>query len=202
MAAHSGAISARSLPNGWTFDQDVEPADGLMWANNDVATGYFTPNPDGDGTGWVWDGAWSKWIPCKYISPVPRETDKDIKVVRVVDITNGDPVLVPTPEAVEADLRAWWETNSDHDLESTIPKAIEYGSESMIEYGRTLARVAGRKVSEAEALEWAIFAYIVGKVGRWTAAVQRGEKVSEDTLKDIEIYAKMARKVRQTGTWT
>lgn len=123
-------------------------------------------------------------------------------MVRVVDITNGDPVYVPTPEAVEADLRAWWETNSDHDLESTIPKAIEYGSESMIEYGRTLARVAGRKVSEAEALEWAIFAYIVGKVGRWTAAVQRGEQVSEDTLKDIEIYAKMARKVRQTGTWT
>jgi hypothetical protein len=117
-------------------------------------------------------------------------------------VENIEHLLVPTPATVESDLRAWWETTSEQDLEETVPKAVEYGSQSMIDYGRTLARVAGRKVTDAEALEWAIFAYMAGKLGRWTAALQRGEKVSDDTLKDLTIYSLMARKVRETGEWT
>lgn len=202
--AHSRGITLADLPNGgWEFDESREAVEELNPGEFKSVryNGEFAQTDDERAAhiGWVWDKSWGMWVPVKWRGP---NSDKAIKVVRVVDITHGDPVLIPTPEAVEADLRAWWNTTSEHDLEATIPKAVEYGSESMVEYGRTLARVAGRKVSDAEALEWAIYAYLVGKVGRWTAALQRGEKVSEDTLFDMEIYVKMARKVRETGTWT
>lgn len=120
----------------------------------------------------------------------------------ITEIANIPLIKVPTPEAIEEDLRAWWETTSEHDLEETVPKAVAYGSESMVEYGRTLGRLSGRRLSDAEALEWAIFAYMQGKMGRWLAALQRGERCDGDTLKDLTVYSLMARKVQETGMWT
>lgn len=49
--------------------------------------------------------------------------------------------------------------------------------------------------------ELGIWFYLVGKMARWRSAVRRGERVSDDTLHDIGVYARMAQRVRETGRW-
>ena len=97
---------------------------------------------------------------------------------------------------------AWWVADARENAEKTMPKAIEYGSVELIEAGRTLARLMGRPhVSDQEAMETMIWSYVQGKMGRWTAALNRGERVSDDTILDIQIYATMVKKIRDTGEW-
>lgn len=112
-----------------------------------------------------------------------------------------EPVAEPAP--VDGDeLAVWWRDEVANDIAETVAKARKYGTASMVDHGRTLARVAGHEVNDRQALEWAIWSYLSGKVGRWTAALARGEEPDYDTLFDISIYAMMARKVRRTGKWT
>ncbi len=97
---------------------------------------------------------------------------------------------------------AWWLADAREVAEATMPKAVEYGSIELVEAGRTLARLMGRpNVSDQEAMEVQIYQYVMGKMGRWTAAMSRGERVSDDTVFDILVYATMVRKIRQTGEW-
>lgn len=97
---------------------------------------------------------------------------------------------------------AWWVSDAKENAEKTMPKAIEYGSIELVEAGRTLARLMGRPdVSDQEAMETMIWSYVMGKMGRWTAALSRGERVSDDTIFDILVYATMVRKIRETGEW-
>lgn len=98
-------------------------------------------------------------------------------------------------------LTEWWEQIAANDLNMVIPKAIEYGSRDLVEMGRTLARVAGREVDDDEATELGIWFYALGKMARWTAAVERGERVSYDTLVDLGVYSIMARRVQESGSW-
>lgn len=102
---------------------------------------------------------------------------------------------------LEEALRAWWHQRAEDEVTSVAPKAIEYGSRDLIEMGRTLIRVAGREVTDEEAAEAGIWFYVLGKIARWTAAIERGERVSNDTLLDIGIYVKMAQRLRAVGSW-
>lgn len=105
-------------------------------------------------------------------------------------------------EHQEEPTLAWWVTDAREVAEATIPKAVEYGSTELIEAGRTLARLMGRPdVSDQEAMETMIWSYMAGKMGRWTAALNRGERVSDDTVLDIQVYATMVRRIRQAGVW-
>ena len=108
-------------------------------------------------------------------------------------------------EDLEQRLRAsvaWWVADAQENAEKTMPKAIEYGSIELVEAGRTLARLMGRpNVSDQEAMETQIYQYVMGKMGRWTAAMSRGERVSDDTIFDLLVYATMVRKIRETGEW-
>lgn len=146
--------------------------------------------------------------PASVDSPIYNEIQRRERVqvpAKGAEVTepNRDTPEVLRSREVEMDLTAWWETTAAHDLAETIPKAIAYGSESMVDFGRSLASLAGRRdIPEAEALEWAIFAYLEGKMGRWRAKLKRGERCDADTLKDIDVYATMARKVQDTGHWT
>lgn len=200
--AHSITLTLADLPNGnWGFDESreaVEEPSGREYART-LQNGQFSQTEDEKAAhiGWVWDKSWGMWVPVKWNGPAkPKE------VKPITEIANIPLIKVPTPKAIEEDLRAWWETTSEHDLEDTVPKAVAYGSESMVEYGRTLGRLSGRRLTDAEALEWAIFAYMQGKMGRWLAALQRGERCDADTLKDLTVYSLMARKVQDTGMWT
>lgn len=99
------------------------------------------------------------------------------------------------------DLAAWWQNTVADDILQTAEKAIEYGSEDLLMIGRTMARIQGLTVTDAQAAELGVLFYIYGKVARWVSAVKDGRIVSDDTLKDISIYAMMARRVREKGSW-
>ena len=99
-------------------------------------------------------------------------------------------------------LYDWWVSTSRKDAQKVVPKAAEYGSESLVALGRALEGLMGSEGhGEASASEVAIFVYLTGKMARWAAAIKRGDKVSDDTLLDITTYSMMARRIRDAGAW-
>ena len=109
------------------------------------------------------------------------------------------------PEEVrrlEEALTDWWIEHARDEVEAVAPKAVEYGANSMIEVGRTMARIQGRHIiSDEEAIETACMFYIAGKLGRWVDAIAAGKRPSDDTIYDIGVYAKMAQRNRAVGGW-
>jgi len=76
------------------------------------------------------------------------------------------------------------------------PKAVEYGSVELEEMGAALARMMGRSdLSAARRVELACWFYAMGKMQRWTAAVTRGEFVSDDTLTDLGVVLLAAQRL-------
>lgn len=98
-------------------------------------------------------------------------------------------------------LTDWWMTQALREAEAVVPKAVEYGANSMIEVGRSMARLAKREVSDEEAIELAVMFYVAGKLGRWIDAAAEGNRPSDDTIYDIGIYIKMAQRNRDVGSW-
>ena len=99
-------------------------------------------------------------------------------------------------------LKDWWADTSALDAEKVVPKAAEYGAGDLAEIGHAMAKIAKMgNLSEAQATELGIYYYVVGKVARWTSAVEAGRRVSDDTLLDITTYSMMARRVRDVGGW-
>lgn len=99
-------------------------------------------------------------------------------------------------------LYEWWMSTAREDAQKVVPKATEYGSESLVALGRTVEGLMGSEGhGEASASEVAIFVYLTGKMARWAAAIKRGDEVSDDTLLDITTYSMMARRIRDVGAW-
>lgn len=103
--------------------------------------------------------------------------------------------------AAERELRDWWQVRSDIEADMLVPKSVEYGANSLTRLGTTMAATAGRTVSEEEAIELGIYFYILGKIERWTDAVLRGDRPKDDALLDIGVYARMAQRNREVGSW-
>lgn len=126
---------------------------------------------------------------------------------RVSDLVGSAPTAASPADpgtSVEAlaDLRDWWLSTAQADMAMVAPKAVEYGSVELEEMGATLARMMGRSdLSRARRVELACWFYAMGKMQRWTAAVTRGEFVSDDTLTDLGVYTLMVRRAREAGTW-
>lgn len=100
------------------------------------------------------------------------------------------------------ELRQWFQDQADKEAKLVAPKAIEYGSRSMIAQGKGLAELSGTAhISDQDAFELAVWDMVRLKVGRWTEAVMHGKPVSDDTLLDIGIYVKMAQRNRAAGSW-
>lgn len=95
----------------------------------------------------------------------------------------------------------WWVQHAISEAQATLPKALEYGDTELIDMGKVLGHLQGFELQDPPAMELAIWSYVQGKLGRWTSALRRGQRVSQDTLFDLAVYAKMAQKVRETGEW-
>ena len=116
---------------------------------------------------------------------------------------------VERPETTEAEAAAvrlvdLWREMSEDEIRRTIPKAAEYGQQSLVDLGAVLYRHSGRdpkNTTDAALMEEAIWFYLNGKIQRWNDAAHGGRAVSEDTIFDIIIYARMALTIRTTGTW-
>lgn len=104
-----------------------------------------------------------------------------------------------TPE--QAALADWWHEQANQEIERTVPKAVEYGSDDLVFIGRALADLLDREVGDEEAAELGIFFYELGKMARWRAAIKQGGRVSDDTLFDFGVYIRMAQRVRAVGGW-
>lgn len=107
----------------------------------------------------------------------------------------------PEPSSAEEELAEWWRDQAEAEIEQTVAKAVEYGSTDLVDIGQSLARVAGREIDDQEAAEWGIFFYLEGKLSRWRSAITDGREVSNDTLLDIGVYARMAQRIREAGSW-
>ncbi len=119
----------------------------------------------------------------------------------------GGPLLgTPSPEDDEIQrmrlaLHDWWMEKATQEAEEVVPKAVEYGPNSLIEVGRAMGRMSHRDLSDEEAIEVACMFYVCGKLGRWVDAVAHGKRPSDDTIHDIGIYIKMAQRNREVGGW-
>ena len=99
------------------------------------------------------------------------------------------------------ELKKWWMGRAKQEIENIVPKAREYGSNSLAQIGHKVAQLQGRDVGEEEALELGCWIYAVGKMERWTDAVLKGHRPSADTLMDLGVYSKMAIRIAESGTW-
>jgi hypothetical protein len=116
-------------------------------------------------------------------------------------------VRVPTPdEHVESQieinpLHTWWVKEAEREATKLVPKAQEYGSYDLQFLGQFLADVIGQDYETAEAMEAGIIFYLIGKIARLASSVKDGGQASDDTYRDIAIYAKMVLYIREKGQW-
>ncbi|WP_461372016.1 succino-amino-deoxyadenylate synthase PurZ, partial [Candidatus Darwinibacter acetoxidans] len=98
-------------------------------------------------------------------------------------------------------LRNWWMQQAAEEADSLIPKSVEYGAHDLEEMGRAVSWISKRDMTKAEQAEFGIYWYALGKMARWGSAIEQGRQVSDDTLLDLGIYARMAQRVREAGGW-
>lgn len=96
-------------------------------------------------------------------------------------------------------LESWWTRSAQADLDDMLPKISEYTSSDLVLMGEFMEHWLG--LAEGSGQEAACMFYALGKVARAVSAYKEGRLPSEDTLKDLEIYAKMARRIREVGAW-
>lgn len=100
-------------------------------------------------------------------------------------------------------LDDWWMDETRAELLNMMPKVQEYGSMDLEIMGIVLHMMMNRggPVIMGSYEELGIFFYVLGKVARWAAAIADGHKASDDTIRDISIYARMALRVRHANGW-
>lgn len=103
-----------------------------------------------------------------------------------------------------AELETWWFEKATDEIEATVPKAIEYSATDLFDMGRDLLETMGRDLdsySAGEIAELGVYIYLLGKVSRWKGAIKDGRRVSDDTVADIAVYARMVQRIREAGSW-
>jgi hypothetical protein len=102
----------------------------------------------------------------------------------------------------------WWQRLTDDDINGCMAKAEEYGSGDLEMMGQAMIQLQGDVWEGGDAAdkarigqELAVLFYIHGKVARALAAARNGRPCSDDTIKDIRIYAVMLQRIRETGKW-
>ena len=115
--------------------------------------------------------------------------------------------LYECPVGVDPELFRWWMDTAWDDLAKTAPKTTEYGgkgdgSSDLRVMGDALAELCGmRAAPDAVKQELACWFYALGKVSRLISDYKSGQPGKPDTWFDLEVYAKMARRLQQQGRW-
>ena len=89
-----------------------------------------------------------------------------------------------------------WET-AMNDIGQGQPEPTRHPS--IVDEGHTLARLAGRHLTDNEAAGYGLWWKALEAVGRWSDAVVEGRAVPDDVLRDLATYATTARQVRDGG---
>jgi hypothetical protein len=89
------------------------------------------------------------------------------------------------------------------DFETVRRQITEYGSVDLEMMGIGLLEASKQTVPDPYkvGMEMALIFYLQGKVSRCVSAIAAGQMPSNDTLKDIRVYAFMLGHVREFGHW-
>lgn len=104
----------------------------------------------------------------------------------------------------EARLAAWYNKQTDADRDMGLAKRRDYGSADLILMAagmRILANSPAWDPSEQDAIEMALGFYQLGKIARKFGAWAQGKQPNIDSDVDLGVYAMMARRVREVGSW-
>ena len=121
-------------------------------------------------------------------------TDEDI-AGRRADIEN---------EAAE--IADWWTKRTQATIDQTVPKAVQYGAADLEIMGaamQALLPIDGADADEKAMMGRyaAVSFYMLGKVARIFGALEQGKLPNPDSEFDLEVYAVMAARIRETGRW-
>lgn len=107
-----------------------------------------------------------------------------------------------------ARLEGWWADHAHNATKRTVPKAIEYGSSDIDLMGAAMASMMRGELAgatDAERLQFGRYAaisfYALGKIARIFGALEQGKLPHPDSEFDLEVYAIMLARVRETGGW-
>lgn len=98
-------------------------------------------------------------------------------------------------------LWQWWVTEAGREASQLAPKAQEYGSYDLQLMGAAFDDMIGGGHRNGAPEERAIVFYLLGKIARAVSAVKDGRQASDDTFRDIAIYARMVLYIREHGRW-
>lgn len=98
-------------------------------------------------------------------------------------------------------LQEWWNKTSKDEIDSMLPKVIEYGANDLKIMGDAMLLLKPELQGKVEPEELAIAFYALGKVARIMGAYADGVAPSDDSWHDLAIYARMAQRVRDAGYW-
>ncbi len=149
---------------------------------------------------------WYPPLPEPPLSPAQKaRRDGRIDELRNFDFdlnwTQPPPTMPQGKSTGEQALIDWWVGQTASEIEQTAPKVAEYGATDLVDIGSQLGRFIGRDISDAEAAELGCWFYLIGKMGRATSALERGDWPSDDTIMDAGIYLKMIQRIRHSGGW-
>ena len=100
------------------------------------------------------------------------------------------------------ELTVWWTNLAAQDLDGMRPKIKEYSAHDLVILGQFMASMLRMpEMQPALYAELGCMFYLLGKLARALGAYQDNAWPSDDTLKDIEIYTKMIRRIRAVGGW-
>lgn len=100
-----------------------------------------------------------------------------------------------------SDIKKWWDLTSQNELDSLMPKMVEYSSHDLRIMGDVLLEFKPELRGQVHPEEIAIAFYALGKIARIMGAYTDGAVPSDDSWHDLSIYARMAQRVRDAGSW-
>lgn len=114
----------------------------------------------------------------------------------------------PQADRAEA-LVDWWMEQAAAEAKAIVPKAVEYGAADLQVMGEAMLLLMPEEATEgltherrsAIGQEVAVAFYALGKVARLFGAYTQGRLPSDDTWYDLGVYARMGRRIRETGGW-
>lgn len=120
--------------------------------------------------------------------------------------------MTPDPNSIDGQvdkISEWWKRHADWVIDRTAPKAVEYGAADLDIMGHAMLELIPEPpeggMTAEERAELGRYAacmfYALGKVARMFGAIKDGRMPNADCEFDLEVYAVMMARIRETGRW-
>lgn len=107
--------------------------------------------------------------------------------------------------ATQDDIATWWDSVDAENKQMALRKRAMYGSKDLDLMGAAMDLLIPESPEDVDRDRLVILAaigfYVQGKIARCFGSLEKGEMPTLDSFMDLEIYARMARRVYETGEW-